>query len=123
MHKPGVAVEVDWSGSTMSYVERTTGEIIKVYLFVSTLPFSQYSYVEPCLDMKQKTWLGCHIHMYEFFQEVPIRLVCDNLKTDVIKHPKEGDIILNDNYEALGQHYMTAIMPTGLRKPKMKPSV
>ena len=123
MHKPGVAVEVDWSGSTMSYVERATGEIVKVYLFVATLPFSQYSYVEPCLDMKQKTWLGCHIHMYEFFQGVPIRLVCDNLKTGVIKHPKEGDIILNDNYEALGQHYMTAIMPTGVRKPKMKPSV
>ncbi len=123
LHKPGVAVEVDWSGPTMSYVEKVTGEIVKVYLFVATLPFSQYSYVEPCLDMKQNTWLKCHIHMFEFFEGVPIRTVCDNLKTGVITHPKEGDIILNDSYEALGQHYMTAIMPAGVRKPKMKASV
>lgn len=122
-HKPGIITEVDWSGPTMSYVDAGTGEIITVYLFVSTLPYSQYSYVEPCLDMKQDTWLRCHIHMYEFFGGVTIRTVCDNLKTGVISHPKEGDIILNENYEALGSHYMTAIMPAGVRKPKHKPSV
>lgn len=122
-HKPGVITEVDWSGPTMSYVDRSTGEVITTYLFVATLPYSQYSYVEPCLDMKQDTWLRCHINMFEFFCGVAIRTVCDNLKTGVIKHPKEGDIILNDNYEALGSHYMTAIMPAGVRKPKHKPSV
>ena len=91
-HKPGIIVEVDWSGPTMSYVDIETGELITVYLFVATLPYSQYSYVEACLDMKQDTWLRCHIHMYEFFEGVAIRTVCDNLKTGVIKHPKEGDI-------------------------------
>lgn len=123
LHKPGVIAEVDWSGPTMSFTDVSTGEVITVYLFVATLPFSQYSYVEPCLDMKENTWLRCHIHMYEFFGGVTVRTVCDNLKVGVIKHPKEGDIILNDNYEALGQHYFTAIMPAGVRKPKQKPSV
>lgn len=122
-HKPGIITEVDWSGPTMSYVNTSTGEVIAVYLFVATLPYSQYSYVEPCLDMKQDTWLRCHIHMYEFFEGVTIRTVCDNLKTGVITHPKEGDIILNENYEALGSHYLTAIMPAGVRKPKQKASV
>lgn len=79
IYKPGVIVEVDWSDSTMSYVDRTTGEIITVYLFTATLSYSQYTYVKPCLDMKQNTWLGCHIHMYEFYGGVPIRTVCDNL--------------------------------------------
>jgi len=123
LHKPGVITEVDWSGPTMSYEDTSTGEVIKAYLFVATLPYSQYSYVEPCLDMKQDTWLRCHIHMYEFFDGITIRTVCDNLKTGVISHPKQGDIVLNDNYEALGSHYMTAIMPTGVRKPKQKASV
>ena len=122
-HKPGIITEVDWSGPAMSYVDTSTGEFIKVYLFVATLPYSQYSYVECCLDMKQDTWLYCHIHMYEFFEGVPRRTVCDNLKTGVLSHPKEGDIVLNDSYEALGLHYMTAIMPAGVRKPKHKPSV
>ena len=123
LHKPGIITEVDWSGPTMSFVDTSTGELTTVYLFVATLPFSQYSYVEPCLDMKENTWLRCHIHMYEFFHGVTTRTVCDNLKTGVIRHPKEGDIILNDNYEALGQHYVTAIMPTGIHKPKQKASV
>ncbi len=122
-HKPSIVTEVDWSGSTMEIIDLSTGEIITVYLFVSTLPYSQYSYVEPCLDMKQDTWLRCHINMFEYFGGVTIRTVCDNLKTGVIKHPKEGDIILNENYEALGSHYMTAIMPTGVKKPKQKASV
>ncbi len=123
IHKPGIRCEVDWSGPTMKYVDASTGEIITVYLFVATLPYSQYSYVEPCLDMKQDTWIRCHIHMYQFFGGVPVRTVCDNLKTGVIRHPKEGDILLNEAYEALGNYYCTAIMPTGVRKPKQKASV
>jgi hypothetical protein len=119
--KPGITTEVDWSGPTMSYVDRNTGEVITVYLFVATLPYSRYSYVEPCLNMKQETWLRCHINMYEFFEGVTVRTVCDNLKTGVTLHPKEGDIVLNEAYEALGSHYRTAIMPTGVKKPKHYP--
>lgn len=51
-HKPRAVAKVDWSGPTMSYVDTSTGGIRTVYLFVGTLPYSQYSYVEPCLDMK-----------------------------------------------------------------------
>jgi transposase len=123
LHKPGVVVEVDWSGPTMSFTEPATGEIVKAYLFVSTLPYSQYSYVEPTLDMKQDTWLQCHVNMWGFYGGVASRTVCDNLKTGVVSHPREGDIILNDAYESLGLHYLTAIMPTDVRKPKQKASV
>ncbi len=67
-HKPGERVEVDWSGKTMSYVVRETGEIVPVHLFVGTLPYSQYSYVEDCQDMKMDAFLRCHIHMYGYFE-------------------------------------------------------
>lgn len=122
-NKPGVKTEVDWSGPTMSYCNTSTGEIVTVYLFVATMPYSQYSYVEPTVDMKMDTFIRCHIRMYEFFQGVTTRLICDNLKTGVVKHPKEGEIVLTSDYEALGLHYMTAIMPAGVKKPKHKPSV
>lgn len=123
VHKPGMVCEVDWGGSTMSIIDIETGEIIKVYLFVATLPYSQYSYIEPCLDMKQNTWLRCHVNMFEFFGGSTVRITCDNLKTGIISHPRDGDIILNESYEDLGNHYLSAIMPTGVRKPKHKPSV
>lgn len=122
-HKPGMVCEVDWSGPTMSIVSRDTGEIIKVYLFVATLPYSQYSYVEPCLDMKQDSWLKCNVNMFEYFGGSTIRIICDNLKVGVISHPREGNIILNEKYEDFGNHYLTAIMPAGVKKPKHKPSV
>ena len=122
-HKPGEKCEVDWSGPTMHYVDRDTGEIITVYLFVATLPYSQYTYVEPCLNMKMNTFISCNVRMYEYFGGVPTRTVCDNLKTGVVSHPKEGEIILTKDYEALGSHYVTAIMPAQVKKPKQKPSV
>lgn len=123
-HKAGVSCEVDWSGPTVGkgLVDPTTGEVSKVYLFVGVLPFSQKAYFEPTLDMRERTWLRCHVNMFEYWGGVPERVVCDNLKTGVIKHPREGEIVLNDAYEALGEHYMTAIMPAQVRKPKQKAS-
>ena len=122
-HKPGQVMEVDWNGTTMRLFREATGEVATAYLFVACLPYSQYSYVEATLDMKQNTWLMCHVHAWEFFGGVAVRTVCDNLKTGVVKHPRDGEIVLNEAYEALGRHYMTAIMPTGVRKPKQKASV
>jgi transposase len=122
-HKPGMVCEVDWSGSTMAVINKTTGEILKVYIFVATLPYSQYSYVEPCFDMKQNTWMKCNVKMFEYFGGSTVRITCDNLKTGVISHPREGEIVLNEKYEDFGNHYLTAIMPAGVRKPKQKASV
>ncbi len=98
-HKPGAVAEVDWSGPTMSYVDTSTGEIRTVYLFVDTLPYSQYSYVEPCLDMKMDSFIRCHVRMYGYFGGVTTRLVCDNLKTGVVSHPREGEIVLTTDYD------------------------
>ena len=122
-HKPGQAMEVDWCGTPMWLTDEYTNERTKCHLFVATLPYSQYSYVEATLDMRQSTWLSCHVHAWDFFGGVAVRTVCDNLKVGVTSHPRGGEIVLNEAYEALGAHYMTAIMPTGVRKPKQKASV
>lgn len=122
-HKLGYAMEVDWCGTKMHFADRVTGKIIDVYLFVAVLPFSQYTYIEPCLDMKEASWINCHVHMMEFFGGVPVKIVCDNLKTGVTEHPKQGEIVLNETYAKFGTYYKIAIMPTGVRKPKQKASV
>lgn len=122
-HKPAVRTEVDWSGPTMRIVAAPGGEITTVYLFMATLPYSQYSYVEPTLDMKQETWLRCHVRMLDYFGGSTARIICDNLKVGVVKHPREGDIVLNEAYERLGAHYLCAIMPVPVRMPKAKASV
>lgn len=122
-HKPGVEIEVDWSGSKMSYVDSETRETITAYLYVATMPYSQKSYVEATIDMKESSWLQCHVNMFNYFGGTPVKIVCDNLKTGVVSHPRQGEIILNDAYLALGEYYQVAILPTGVKKPKHKASV
>lgn len=122
-HKPGVEVEVDWSGPTMQYTDIETGESVTAYLFVATMPYSQKCFVEATTDMKEQSWLACHVDMFEYFGGTPVKVVCDNLKTGVISHPRRGEIILNEAYLTLGEYYSVAIMPTGVKKPKQKASV
>lgn len=122
-HKSGRIVEVDWSGPTMELADPDTGELTTVYLFVGTLPFSRYSYVEPTLDMKQDTWLLCHVHMFEYFGGSAACITCDNLRTGVTRHPREGEVVLNEAYQDMAAHYCAAVMPGRVRKPKDKPSV
>lgn len=47
--------------------------------------------------------------MLDFFGGVPVKIVCDKLKTGVVRHPKDGKIVLNEAYESFRQHYAIAI--------------
>ncbi|MEC5182533.1 transposase [Arthrobacter sp. CG_A4] len=120
-HKAGRSIEVDWSGPTMQLLDPTTGEISKVYLFVACLPFSRYAFVEASLDMRQESWLRAHAGMFAFFGGSVPRLVPDNLKTGVISHPREGEIVLNDAYREMAAHYSAAVLPGRVRAPKDYP--
>jgi transposase len=122
-HKAGRSIEVDWSGPTMQLLDPTTGEISKVYLFVACLPFSRYAFVEATLDMRQESWLRAHTAMFAFFGGSVPRLVPDNLKTGVISHPREGEVVLNDAYREMAAHYSAAVLPGRVRAPKDKASV
>lgn len=115
-HKAGRTIEVDWAGKTMCIVDPVTGDSSTVYLFVAVLPFSRYAFVEPTLDRGQNSWLRAHVAMYEWFGGSTPRLVCDNLKTGVIKHPREGEIVLNDAYRGMAEHYSAAVLPGRVRK-------
>lgn len=120
--KAGRTVEVDWAGATVPIHDPVTGETSKAYLFVGCLPFSRYSFVHAAGDMRESSWLNCHVLMFAYFGAVPARIVCDNLKTGVAAHPREGEIVLNDHYRNLAEHYSTAVLPGRVRKPKDKPS-
>ncbi|TFD62714.1 IS21 family transposase [Cryobacterium suzukii] len=122
-HKAGQTIEVDWSGPTMQLIDPVMGETSRVYLFVACLPFSRYAFVEPALDMRQDTWLLANVGMFEWFGGSVPRIVPDNLKTGVIKHPREGEIVLNDAYRELAAHYSAAVLPGRIRRPKDKASV
>ncbi len=120
-HKPGESIEVDWAGTRPYWFDPCSGEKIEGYLFVGVLSYSGYGYCEVTADMKEESWINCHIHMFDFFEGVSRFLIPDNLKTGVTSHPKEGDIILNRYYEEMAEHYGIAILPARVLRPKDKP--
>lgn len=93
-HEAGISVEVDWSGLTMALHDPVTGQQPTVYLFIASLPFGRYAFVEPCTDIRQDSWLHCHSAMFTALGNSVPRIVCDSLKTGVIKHTADGKSFL-----------------------------
>ena len=118
-HKPGEAMQVDWAGDTASVIDTDTGEAIPAYVFVATLPYSGYSYVEAFFSMNQECWTAAHVNAYKYFGGVARIIQCDNLKTGVVHHGK-NEVELNKSYQELAEHYGTAILPARVRSPKDK---
>lgn len=120
-HKPGDSIEVDWAGSTLNITDPVTGEVRPAYLFVAVLSCSLYTYAEVCPDMKEGTFIACHVHAYEFFGGVTRLLIPDNLKTGVTRNTRYETRIPRA-YQEMAEHYNTAIVPARVRKPKDKPA-
>lgn len=121
--KPGERMMVDWNGKTMNVTDRYTGEISTAYIFVATLPFSMYSYIQACPSMDIKNWIDCHVKAFRYFNGAARLLVPDNLKTGVIKHKRNEDPVLNKSYQEMADHYGTTIIPARVRAPKDKAAV
>ena len=116
-HKPGEIMQVDWAGDTARIIDTDTGDSIKVYIFVATLPYSGYSYVEGFFSMDQENWITAHVNALKYFGGVPKIIQCDNLKTGVLKNGKD-EVEINHAYQELAEHYNTAIIPARVRAPK-----
>lgn len=123
IRKPGEIIEVDWSGPTMYFFDGETGIKRVAFLFVATLPYSQKTYVEATTKMDEENWIRCNVNMLHYYGGVPLKIVCDNLKTAVTSHPQKGEVVLNEEYLTFAEYYGVAILPTNVRKPKEKASV
>ena len=118
---PGQQVEVDWAGDTASVIDRDTGEIIKVYVFVAAMSYSTYAYAEAFPDMKQASWIKANVHMLEYFGGVPKMIIPDNTSTAVNHNGIRKEREINQSYQEFAEHYNTAIIPARVRHPKDKP--
>ncbi len=118
-HKPGDAMQVDWAGDPLYITDQVTGEKEPVYIFVSVLPCSWYTYAEPCGDMKSENWLLCHVHAYNYYGGVPRLLIPDNTKTATTQNTRY-ETILNKSYREMSDYYGTAIVPARVKHPDDK---
>ena len=118
---PGSEAQIDY-GRLGMWLNPATAKRVAVWAFVMVLACSRHLFVRPVIRMDQTTWCACHVEAFEFFNGVPARLVCDNLRTGVDKSDLY-DPKINRTYAELAAHYDCLIDPARAFKPKDKPRV
>lgn len=119
VHKGGDKLFVDYSGDGIEYIERSTGEIIPLQLFVCAWGASSYAYAEATRTQQVSDFVQSHVRGLAYFGVAPNAFVPDNLKSGV-KKPDRYDPIANPLYEKMADHYGVAILPARIRKPQDK---
>ena len=121
-HKAGFEMQVDWVGMTGELIDPDTAELVKVYVFIACLPFSGLIFARGFTKTDEAAWIEAHIAAFEFFGGVTPIITPDNAKTAVTKHTKD-ELILNEQYRKMAEHYGCVIVPARPRRPKDKASV
>jgi transposase len=122
IHKGGDKLFIDYSGDGLEYVERSTGEIVSVELFVCAWGASSYCYAEATHTQNSDHFVGSHVRALEYFEAVPAALVPDNLKSGVHKASRY-DPTLNELYRKMAEYYGTVVLPARVAAPKDKATV
>ena len=121
-HRAGEKLFVDYSGLTVPWTDKMTGEIHRAQIFVAVLGASNYTFVEATTDQSLLSWVQSHVRAFSFFEGVTTCLVPDNLRSGVTKaHLYDPDV--NRTYQEMADHYGVAVVPTRVRTPKDKPKV
>ncbi|MBT4288200.1 MAG: transposase, partial [Deltaproteobacteria bacterium] len=110
IHKGGDKLQVDYSGDSFYYIDKTTGELIKTELFVASWAASSYTYAEVTHSQSQEHWVASHVRAFKFFGVLPKAVIPDNLKSAIIK-PSIYEPELNELYSKMAEHYDIAILP------------
>jgi len=100
-------------------VDRTTGEIVEVEVFVAILPASHYVFVQATPTQQKQDFISSVNDALFFFGGVPKVVVPDNLKSAVDKASKY-EPVLNRTFRHQGEHYGFAINPTRSYRPRDK---
>src|SRR5690606_9977277 len=118
-HKAGDKLFIDFTGKKLTIVDRDTGELKELEVFVCILGSSQYTYVEACASQKLEDFIRCTENALWFYGGVPRALVPDNLKSAVTKSSRYEPKV-NEVFADFAEHYETAVLPTRTYRPRDK---
>ncbi len=113
---------VDFAGKKQHYVDLSTGERIECEVFVAILPFSGLIFCEAVLSQKTHDFAICINAMLRFYAGVPATILCDNLKTAVIRSDRYEPVFTDLCYQ-LSEHYQTTFSAARPYSPKDKAMV
>ena len=113
---------VDFTGKKQYYVDISTGERIECEVFIGILPFSGLIFCEAVPSQQTYDFANCINNMLLFYTGVPATILCDNLKTAVIRSDRYEPVFTELCYQ-LSEHYQTTFSATRPYSPKDKAMV
>lgn len=99
---PGECAQVDWGQFESVQVGSTRR---RLSFFVMVLCHSRMMYLEFTLSEAMEQFLTCHRHALEFFGGTPAKVMIDNLKVGVLRHPTGQPAQFNPRYLDFAAHY------------------
>ena len=99
-HKAGDNLLVDYCGKKLQIVDKSTGEIQDVEVFVGILPCTGYIYVEASLSQQRENFISSLNNCFQFLGGSTKAIVPDNLKSAVTKASKY-EPVLNKSHTKL----------------------
>ena len=114
---PGECAQVDWGCAGSMSVGSTTR---RLSFFVMVLCYSRLSYVEFSLKEATEHFLQAHQNAFEFFDGVPAKVLIDNPKTAVLKHPSGEKPLFHPRYLDFAAHYGFEPRACNVRKANEK---
>lgn len=118
-HKAGDKLYVDFAGDKLQLIDKETGQVQEVEVFVAILGASQLTYAEAVMSQQKEDFIGACENALYYYGGVPAAIVPDNLKSAVTKSSKY-EPILNEVFADFAQHYNTAILPARAYRPRDK---
>lgn len=65
-------MEVDFTGKTFELINKLTGEITTIIVFVAVLPYSQYIYAEGIISSREPQWIEVNNRALSYFAALTI---------------------------------------------------
>ena len=118
-HKAGDKMYVDFAGEKLNIIDKQTGEIQQVEVFVAILGASQLTYVEAVMTQQKEDFIAACEGALHYYGGVPAAIVPDNLKSAVTKSSKY-EPVLNETFADFAEHYGTTILPARAHRPRDK---
>jgi len=121
-YNAGDMMMIDFAGKKQYYTDPATGEMIACEVFVSILPASGQIFCKAVPSQRSADFASCINDMLRFYGGVPATILCDNLKTAVIR-PSRYEPVFTELCELLSDHYRTTFSATRPYSPRDKAMV
>lgn len=122
LHKSGDKLFIDFSGGKLPVIDRDSGEVTEVEVFVGVLGASGMTYARAVHSQNQQDVILCIENCLSFFGGVPAAIVPDNMKS-IVNSSNRYEPHITQLFRQMALHYQTVFLPTRSRKPKDKAKV